>query len=501
MENRLSLTLQWVAAGMLAFCLPFTSFPLVAKLTGSSMVAPLSILPLGLLVILWLVPYLLRSGNLPPQARPLLAFSLAALFSSAAAFFILFPSYKSASLPNSEFKALVTLLIGLCFYLVIVTWVNNAGRLRFLLRWVNWSGLLMLAWSFFQAYMWYRFRTYPDWMWNFQGQVSTSLLLYVQRVTGFAYEPSWLAHQLNMLYLPFWLAASFSGFTAHRLRLGVLHVEHALLLGGVGAMVLSVSRVGLLAFLLMVAFLLLLGNIALVRWLQERLSRRYAREPRRARSVRRWTAAASIITLLVLYAGLLFGAAYGLSRYDVRMQKLFDFSVLKEGSFLHYANQLVFAERLVFWQAGWEVFNDYPVLGVGLGNAGFFFPQKLSAFSWALTEVRTLMYQQTMLPNIKSLWVRLLAETGMIGFAFFLCWCYLLWLSAQFLRKQPEPIMKMAGLAGSFALIGFLVEGFSVDSFAMPYYWVTFGILTAACEIARQFFTGGRLEFGGKFVE
>jgi O-antigen ligase len=168
------------------------------------------------------------------------------------------------------------------------------------------------------------------------------------------------------------------------------------------------------------------------------------------------------------------------------MQKIFDFSVLKEESFIYYANQLVFAERLIFWQAGWNIFNDHPIMGVGLGNAGYFFPEKLSAFSWALTEIRTLLYRQTALPNIKSLWVRLLAETGIVGFALFVVWCYLLWQSAQFLRRQRQPLYRMLGMAGSFALIGLLIEGFSLDTFALPYFWISFGLLSAGCEMARK---------------
>jgi O-antigen ligase len=475
-----------IAAGAMAFLLPVTSFPLVARLSGSSMVAPLSLLPLAALVVLWMVPYAWKGGGFPKQVRIFLVFVLAALVSSAAAFFIAFPAYKGASVPDSTLKALATLAVGGGFYIAAAAWAQTPERLRFVLRWVNWGGVAMLAWSFFQAGIWYRLQTNPDWLFAVQGQISTSLLLYGQRVTGLAYEPSWLAHQLNMLYLPLWLASSITGFTAHRFRAGPLHFEHLLLAGGVAVLVLTISRIGLLTFLLMMAFALLLANIALVRWLQRRAARRFHAEPLRERAARRWTALASVAILAVVYAGLAAGAAYGISRYDKRMQRLFDLSTLREQSFMHYANQLVFAERVVFWQAGWEVFNDYPLLGVGLGNSGYFFPEKLSAFSFALTEVQTLIYRQAQLPNIKSLWVRLLAETGVVGFLLMLCWGYVLWKSARFLQGRRDRLFRMAGLAGAFAIIGFVVEGFSLDTFALPYQWVTFGILTAACEIARR---------------
>jgi hypothetical protein len=472
--------------GLLVLFLPFTSFPLVARLIGSSMVAPLSMIPMGILLALWLVPHFLRRGNLPVQVKVLAVFLLAALVSTTAAFALQIPPFKDQTVLDQAVEGLATLAVGAGFYLLASAWLSNQDRLRFVLRCVNWSGFIIILWSLGQAAMWYTWRYYPEWAWDLQASVSTSLLLFPQRVTGLAYEPSWLAHQLNMLYLPWWLAATFTGCTAHRLRLWKISLENVLLAGGLAVLFLSVSRIGWLAFLLMAAYLLLVLNLRFVRWAQGRLLLRLGASERWEAFVRRWFVAASLLALLVLYAALMFGAAYGLSKFDPRMARLFDFSTIRQHSFIYYANQLVFAERIVFWQAGWEIFNDYPVLGVGLGNAGFFFPEKLSEFSWGLTEVRTLAFHWSTLPNIKSLWVRLLAETGLVGFALFASWWYVLWKSGQFLLAQPDRMLKAVGFAGAFALIGFLIEGFSVDTFALPYYWFTFGLLTAACDLARR---------------
>jgi O-antigen ligase len=270
---------------------------------------------------------------------------------------------------------------------------------------------------------------------------------------------------------------------------------------GLGVLWLSLSRVGLLAFLVMAAYLMLILNIRLVKWMPSVVFRRFPSTASRAQSLRRGLITGSIVLLVLLYAGLMASAAYGLSRSDERMRKLFDFTILREKSFFHYANQLVFAERIVFWQAGWEVFGDHPILGVGPGNVGFFFPQKLSAFSWALTEVRTLMYQWSALPNVKSLWIRLLSETGIVGFAFFMGWLYVLWYSASYLQSgcyqtqaeagrvkniQYGKVFQATGLAGAFVLVALMIEGFSLDTFALPYYWIPFGLLTASCQIVRQ---------------
>ena len=90
------------------------------------------------------------------------------------------------------------------------------------------------------------------------------------------------------------------------------------------------------------------------------------------------------------------------------------------------------------------------------------------------------------MPNTKSLWVRILAETGLVGFAVFSGWYYLLWKSGQFSRKSMDPNIRMVGLAGSIVLFAFLFEGFSVDSFALPYFWFSVGLLSAAGSLARN---------------
>ena len=482
--KRIPSLLPWVGIALLAFLMPFTSFPLVARLTGSSMVAPLSLLPLAALLLFWLLPFLLRRGAFPPQVKVLIVFVMVAVISSIAAFVLPIPPYQGHSILNRTIEGLMTLAVGIGFYLLLSAWISSGDRLRFLLRWVNWGGLLMLAWSFLQAVIWYRMGGYPDWLWDLQGKLSTSLMLFPQRVNGFAYEPSWFAHQLNMLYLPYWLATTITGFSAHK-SIGRLHLESILLLGGLAALFLSVSRIGWLAFLLMLSYLLLYLTWQFIRWVQRNLLRRFSGSSRWEPVIRRWFVVLSLLVLLVFYIALLFGAGYALSRYDPRMARLFDFSALTENSIFFYANQLVFAERIVFWQAGWETFNDFPVLGVGLGNAGFFFQDKLSDFSWGLTETRLLAYQWTSLPNIKSLWVRLLAETGIVGFAVFASWWYVLWKTGRFLLSRSDRLYKMMGLTGGFVLIGLIIEGFSVDTFALPYYWFTLGLLTATSQMAR----------------
>ncbi|HSV86059.1 MAG TPA: hypothetical protein VLH85_05755, partial [Levilinea sp.] len=116
----------------------------------------------------------------------------------------------------------------------------------------------------------------------------------------------------------------------------------------------------------------------------------------------------------------------------------------------------------------------------GLGNAGFYFPQTLSQYAWTQFEVRDLVYRSDILLNIKSLWVRLLAETGIAGFAFFTAWIYLMWMTARNLLRARWRTGRQLALAGQLIVVAFLLEGFSLDTFALPYLWVSLGLVTSA---------------------
>jgi hypothetical protein len=141
---------------------------------------------------------------------------------------------------------------------------------------------------------------------------------------------------------------------------------------------------------------------------------------------------------------------------------------------------------MVYWFNGWNSFSQYPWLGVGLGNSGFFFPQFAPAIGWASYEIRNVLFYLPMLPNIKSFWFRLLAETGLAGFSIFLSWFYVLFQSSRFSHHHQDATMKTFALAGQLALLAFIGEGFSIDSFAMPYFWVIAGLIAGIAMIFRR---------------
>ncbi len=80
-------------AAMFLF-LPFTSFPLISKLFGGASVAPLSVLPAFILVILLVLPNVIRRQYFSIQFKPLLLFFLFSILSTFLVFFRDTPSFR-----------------------------------------------------------------------------------------------------------------------------------------------------------------------------------------------------------------------------------------------------------------------------------------------------------------------------------------------------------------------------------------------------------------------
>jgi len=139
-------TAQWVWLTLVVF-LPVTSMPLVVKLVRSDAVASPSILLLAVLMLVWFVPFLWTRGVLPRQSLPILAFVLVALVSTVLVNFKFIPPYKDISILRSSITSFATLGIGLSFYLTASVFPLSEQSLRRTMCWLNWSGLVLFAWS------------------------------------------------------------------------------------------------------------------------------------------------------------------------------------------------------------------------------------------------------------------------------------------------------------------------------------------------------------------
>jgi hypothetical protein len=487
--GNLTLGMAWVAVFLL---MPITSLPLLSRLAGGAEVAPAAILPLGWLALFWFIPYLLKKGAIPRESIPFIFFISVAIIASAAAFFMNIPPFKNANILHEEIRAIFTLSIGAAFYLVTASWFSKSqSRLNFLLKWINVSGFIVILWAIIQAiYIFLLQGHYPDILLMFQRLVSIREL-FKNRVTSFAFEPSWLAHQMNLIYLPFWLGATISRTSAHRFRLWKISLENILLLLG-AAVVFLASRVGTLAILLVLAFLGLYANVLLARRVHHWSMNRYARYSKAIRNaVRIFLPLILLLGFISIYVLGAVGLVYGLSHVDKRLARFFQPQSLNQwGQLIQnpyaFFNYLAFAERYVYWVGGWNVFNIHPILGVGLGNAGTFFQRELPPYSWELPEVMDVYYRASALPNIKSLWIRLLAETGIVGLSSFIAWLYVVFRLSWFVRLSKNPLFRTIGWSGLFVLLAFVIEGFSTDTFALPYLWISLGIVSAVGALMRN---------------
>jgi O-antigen ligase len=367
-------------------------------------------------------------------------------------------------------------------YFVSAAWLSaDRKHLQRTLVWINLAGALLFAWSLVQAYfVIFNHGEYPFKLEQFQRLFSSRRgdPLVQSRLTGFAYEPSWLAHQLNLIFLPVWLAATLRGYSAQR-KLWRISLENVLLVGGIFILFFSASRIGWLSFLLVVASQALVWNLQLAQWVQGLIRTRLRIRP----AWEKVTRAAIPAVLLVGFAGAYIALGLGMlhlgARFEPRLAKILKRNPFAASSFYAFTNELAFAERTVYWGAGLEIFADHPLLGVGLGNAGFYFPETMPAYGWGLVEINKVFNYWPALPNIKSLWVRIPAETGLVGFGIFVAWFYTLWQSARLGRSSKDPLLRTLAWAGTFAWIAFLIEGFSVDSFALPYFWFAMALISA----------------------
>ena len=464
--------------------LPVTSMPLVANLISpGTSVAPPSGLILFLIILVWFIPQIIKRRKFSELVLPILIFATISIIVTLWSFYRIEPIYKENNAIKNSLEAIITLAIGLSFYLVTSWRFTDRKGIEETFRWINWSGLIVLAWSAVQIGAWLLYHRYPDWLRDFHELYSVGPL-YRQRISGFAFEPSWFAHQLNMLYLPLWLALSVQRKTVHSFRIWKVSLENILLFGGIVALFVSYSRVGLAAFLLMIGYVMLSINIWLIKKIKNKIQTMQWETLKKIQSGGLYALIG--LTMLIFYLAIILLIGYGLSQTDPRMAKLFSIDLNHPDGLLYYANDLTFASRVVYWQAGWNIFNQFPWFGTGLGKAGFYIPQNLSPYAWRLTEVRDLVFRTHDLLNIKSLWLRLLSETGIVGFTLFITWLWGLWRSSGILKKQKDSLMQTLSWMGKFVILGLVLEGFSVDTFALPYFWFSLGIVTAGWQLLKE---------------
>jgi len=469
---RLSSRLVGIAWAFFFLSLTVTSFPyLPEELGGRTLVRPLAVYPLIVLVFLVTLPRLLKRP-LPQTFLPLLAFTLVAMISSLAAFTGDLDIYRGVSLVERFLRNLLTLGLGLAFYLTVSLLPQSWDDLRYSLRWLYVGFALALAWGTLQIPYVLRFQgKYYKLINSFQSYLSTRKLI-TTRISGPTYEPKWFAEQICFLLMPWLLSSVLSGRSIFPWRYRWITVEWFLLAWSAAVLVFTYSRTGL--FILVV--LAFLGY-----WLYRRRSLKALSEAHPARRSA-WRVVEAIAILTLLAGGIFFIGSQ--NAYFSRLWRYWTEGKARTRTYLEF---IAFEQRFVYWSTAMRIYDQNPVLGVGLGNYAFYFPDLLP--NQPYDEQREVMRQITpgegrdRLITPKNLYARLIAETGLLGTALFTAFILAMIGCILYLWFSPNSEQKYWATSGLFALVVFATIVFSFDSFSIPNMWVVFGLITAAAHL------------------
>jgi O-antigen ligase len=382
---------------------------------------------------------------------------------------------QGISLLARAVRALATLFLGGAFLLTVVLWPQNRADLRSSLRWFYVGFALALLWGSLQAIYVVRFS--PGWFeWLSQIQEVLSIRrLFPNRVSGLTYEPNWFADQISFLFLPWLLGSILTGYSAFTWRWRWLTVEWGLLAWAVVLLPFTYSRAGLV-----ILIVILLAGVLFFRAgirAGEDGKRRVGKAP-----VRRVAEGA---LLAVFLAGLVYFAG----TKNAFFARIWDYWQRRPDQgyaryIADYFEYLGFGARFTYWETAFNIYKSHPLLGVGLGNYAFYLEENLPDRSLAaMPEVLRQIVPDVgrdRLVTSKNLFLRLLAETGLVGTAAFVAFLTAILGCALHLWLSPGSENRFWGTSGLLGMIGFFLVAFSFDSFAIPNMWVVFGFIMAA---------------------
>jgi hypothetical protein len=466
---------QRAAFAALLVALPVTSFPYFPPaIGGEALVRPLSMYPLVALIFLCAIPNLFHR-SVPKTVQTLLPFVLVAVVSSLLSLLRGIEPALGISVQARVLRGMTTLLIGCAFYLVIALWPQSERDLRFALRWLYTGSGLALLWGSVQAVHIAR----PDpvlfaFLEKVQRRISIRPLR-EDRIAGLTYEPHWFAEQIILLVLPWSLAAILTGYSAFRWRWRWLTVEWLIAAWAVVLLPFTFSRSGLFSLVVLVFLSLAFlrqrsrGEVSLHGadrgggW----LSRRFL----------------EIILGLVL----VITPIYLIGARNAFFARIWAYWQTPNANLEDYLSHLGFSARVIYGQAAWRTYQSYPLLGVGLGNYAFYFEEMLPYRS--IGEIPEILFMITpekgrdRLITAKNFYLRLLAETGIVGAVAFLAFVIAHLGCAYYLWRSDRKEWQYWGTASLCGMLAFTLSAFTFDSFVIPNTWVVFGLITAATKV------------------
>lgn len=449
--------------GAALFTLPITSFRYFPFLGESTYVRPLSLYPVALLLPLLFLQLWQKNLTFPRSGTltPLLAFVLLVIVSTSLGLLLDPVPMRGFEYFGRVLRAWITLIIGLAFFLAAV-WMNRSEEdLRFSIQCLLAGFVVDILWSGVQALAFYTPLLKKVTVTHWQRAFSMRELVKTNRVSGMAYEPAWLAGQIATVYLP-WLFASL----LTRWRVSRFKWFELILLGFAGILLLATfSRGGLLTAAGATALTFLFLGRAEMRTALAWFSTGFQRGGN-------WMLRVGVLVLVI---GALAGAGLFLSQkgyitrlFNTRADSVEDFIIENSAG-----------ARAAYTFGALGAYDESPITGVGLGASGFYIYDYLP--DWALTTVpeiaRQLSPENRLYPNPKNMYVRLLAETGLIGFFVFIAFLFSVFGDALRAWQSKTTIGRYLAIAGVFSWFAIAFYNVTQDSFATPNLWINFGVL------------------------
>jgi O-antigen ligase len=276
-----------------------------------------------------------------------------------------------------------------------------------------------------------------------------------------AYEPSWLAGQISTLYLPWLFASLLTGFRVTRFK----WLEPVLLVLAVLLLLATFSRGGLLTVAATVALTFLIAGRAQMRaaWDWFINGFKHGRE--------------LILRLVVIV--LILGSASGALLFLGQKGYIARLWNTQASSVEEFLIQNSAGARVAYMWGSMGAYQEHPWAGVGLGSSGFYIYNNLP--DWVMTTVpeiaRQLSPDNTLYPNPKNLYVRLLSETGLIGFFLFMAFQFSILGDALMALNKKSAVWRYIGIASIFTWLALIFYNMTQDSFAIPNLWINLGIL------------------------
>lgn len=465
-----------------------TSFRFFPFLGNGTVVRPLSLYPLAPLVaiLIWQIIRREIKFSPPDNFQILLLLLIVVILSGLIGNTYAPPEITGVSSMGRFIRALLTVFIGFAFYFATFSMIRTTEDIRFSLIWLFAGLAITFIWGCIQFYgLNHGLRGE---LLKVQNLFSVRGLVKNKRVSGFAYEPSWLASQLTTIYIPWIAGALVAGVPLIKIKWQPkkyakqmpLMINLVALGLAIVLLLFTYSRSGLAVFVASAGITFLVAGrkatSAGFHWFFHPSTNRKLIE------VLIRVGLVVVIIVSVLGVGVFLNDKGYISAF---FQKNTD-------NIFEYLQKAYLGPRFAYLSASYAAFEEHPLTGVGLGSSGFWV---LSAMpDWALSgnlEIARLLSPSTnIFPNPKNLFARVLAETGIFGFILLSLYFLSLFGMALYLfrssRKSDDKWALLVGVAGIFGATAVLLGGFSQDSFAMPELWITPGILAGTYQMFRN---------------